>query len=128
MPVTTNDKLLFACWATVIVLAIMAIVFIRSRRLKFMWAVGPLTLPPAMYIVSGVIARAVDPASSVQIRIILDLAAALVACLLIGFAASIVSKARRTRVAYLVCALLFVMTFSAFLIMNSVSQMNLPAV
>lgn len=125
MPVATDEKLLIACWSTTIILVIMAIVFRRGNRRNLVWAVAPLILPPAMHIFSRQLALAFAPSASIQTRIILDLSAALVACVLIGFANGLVSKTKRIRIAYLVCGMLFVLAFSGVLIMNSVNQMNL---
>lgn len=130
MPATvqSDTQLLIACWATVIVLVAMALVFLRSKRRRYALAVLPLTFPPSMYIISGVIARTIDStlpfATSVQIRIVLDLAAALAACMVIGLISGYVSKVRRTRVAFLICCSLFVVAFSSLLIMSSVIQFN----
>jgi len=124
--VVSNQKLMIACWATVIVFALMALVFFRSKRRGYGFAVLPLTIPPAAHIVSGMLARTIDPAippiSAVQLRIIIDLAAALVACAAIGLVANFVSKKRKPRLAFIGACTLFVIVFSSFLIMSSVVQ------
>ncbi|MBQ9414229.1 MAG: hypothetical protein IJU16_03780 [Clostridia bacterium] len=130
MAVQTNPQLLIACWATLILLGAMAIAFLRAKKHAYIPAVVPLAVPAATYIISGVCARWLDWllafATSFQIRIILDLGAALVACLLIGFAASGIPGGKRNRILYCACGALFVIVFSGLLIMSSVVQLGTP--
>jgi len=129
--VESHPKLIIACWATVGVLLAMALVFVRSKRRHYALGVLPLTLPAVMYIFSGMIARWINPtiaaASSVQIRIVLDLIAALVACVLIGLVSTIVSKKKKTRALFMIACSLFVLVFSSILIINTALQMGVAA-
>ncbi len=126
MSVQTDSRLLLACWATAVILVMMSLVFFRSKKRSYALAVLPLALPSVMYIVSGVLARSLDRtiffASSFQIRIALDLAAALVSCVLIGFASNVLSASKRTRMLFCLCCTAFVVVFSGLLIMSSVVQ------
>lgn len=126
MSVQTDSQLLFACWATAVILATMSLVFLRSKKRSYALAVLPLAIPSVMYIISGVLARTLDAtlsfASSFQIRIALDLTAALVACVLIGFASNVLSASKRTRLLFCLCGTAFVVVFSGLLIMSSVVQ------
>ena len=125
-PVISNQKLIIACWATAIVLILMAVVFMRSNRRHFALAVLPLTIPSIVHLVSGFLANTLDPAfapiTSVQIRILADLIAALVACLLVGLTSILVSKKRKTRLLFAIACALFIIVFSSFLLMSSVVQ------
>lgn len=52
-----GGRKLFACWAIVLVLLAMAVVFMRAGKREYAVGILPLILPPAVHIVSGVIAR-----------------------------------------------------------------------
>ena len=54
-PVTTSAGMLFACWAIVIVLLAMFIVFMRARQKSYALAILPLVIVPFIHIISGVI-------------------------------------------------------------------------
>lgn len=127
-PVESNPKLLIACWATLGVFLAIAVVFLRYRRRPFALGVLPLTLPSVMYLFSGMIARWIDPAlsaaSSVQIRIVLDLMAALVSCVLIGLVATVVTKNKKARTFFVISCSLFVVIFSSILIVNTALQIH----
>lgn len=72
--------MLFACWAIVIVLLAMVVVFMRAKKKDYALAVLPLTLVPFAHIISGVISRFLDSLiflSFTQIRVLIDLTAAL---------------------------------------------------
>ncbi len=124
--VTTNSKLLIACWATVIVLAAMSLVFWRSKKNSYAVAVLPLTLPPLVHLISGILARGLDLtlpfASSFQIRIVIDLIAAVVACVLIGVTSQLLYETRKGRTLFAVCCSAFIVVFSAILILSTLSQ------
>ncbi len=126
MPVQSSTKLLFASWATVMLIGLMFIVFFRRKKKEYAWAVLPLGIPAGIYILSGILARLADPilsfANSYQIRIIIDLAAALVACLLIGILSGKIPGGKRNRTIFAICATAFVVVFSGLLIMNSLRQ------
>ena len=124
--VITSNKLLIACWATVIVLAAMSLVFWRSKKTRFAVAVLPLMLPPAGHLISGILARGLDLtfpfASSFQIRIVIDLIAAIAACVLIGITSQLVYKTRKTRTWFALSCSVFIVVFSAILIFSTLSQ------
>lgn len=86
-PVTTSVGMLFACWAIVIVLLAMFIVFMRAGQKPYALAILPLVIVPFIHIVSGAVARFLDPSlplTGIQIRAVIDTAAALISCLLVG--------------------------------------------
>lgn len=126
MSVSTSTQLLIACWATVIVLSAMALVFWRSKKNAYAIAVLPLMLPPCMHLLSGILARGLDLTlpftTSFHIRIVIDLIAAVAACVLIGLASQIIAETRKGRTAFVLSCSAFIIVFSSILIMNSLSQ------
>ena len=124
--VETSSKILIACWATVIILAAMAIIFFRGKRRHYGIAILPLMLPPLMHIVSGFSARWLGGllpfANSFEIRIVLDMIAAMTACALIGLASTLLYESRKGRALFIVCCAIFIVVFSGILIMNTVLQ------
>ncbi len=103
----TPAGMLFACWAIVIVLLAMVVVFMRAKKKEYALAVLPLTLVPFMHIVSGVLARFLDPIlflNFTEIRILIDLTAALFSCLLLGFSSRGISEKRSRRLLTIFCA------------------------
>ncbi len=124
--VITSNKLLIACWATVIVLAAMSLVFWRSKKSRFAVAILPLIIPPAGHLISGILARGLDLtfpfASSFQIRIVIDLIAAIAACVLIGITSQLVYKTRKARTLFALTCSAFTVVFSAILILTTLSQ------
>ncbi len=124
--VETNSKILIACWATVIIVLAMALIFFRGKRRHYGTAILPLILPPLMHIVSGFLSRWLDNllpfATSYDIRIVLDLIAAVSACVLIGLASSLLYETRKGRTFFILCCAVFVTAFSGILIMNTVLQ------
>ena len=122
-PITTAAGMLFACWAIVIVLAAMAAVFMSSGKREYAVGILPLILPPAVHIVSGVIARFLDPLlplDGAQLRIIIDLLAGLLGCLLIGFSSRNI-KERKSRNAFLIACSGFIMILTLVLIVNTMT-------
>ena len=124
--VITSKKLLIACWATVIVLIAMALVFWRSKKSNYAVAVLPLVLPPLGHLISGILARGLDLtlpfASSFQIRIVIDLIAAIAACVLVGVTSQLVYETRKGRTLFALSCSLFIVVFSAILILSTLSQ------
>ncbi len=124
--VETNSKLLIACWATVLILLAMALIFSRGKRRHYGLAVLPLVIPPLTHIVSGIIARWVSTplpfANSFEVRIVLDLMAALVACILVGLASVRLYEGKAGRTLFILSCSLFIVAFSSILILNSVLQ------
>ena len=124
--VETNSKILIACWATVIILLAMALIFFRGKRRHYGPAILPLTIPPLTHIVSGLLARWLcvpfSFANSYEIRIVLDLMAAVVACVLIGLTSGLLYETRKGRTLFILCCTVFIIAFSSILILNSVLQ------
>ena len=124
--VETNSKLLIACWATALIVLAMALIFSRGKRHRYGVAVLPLIIPPLMHIFSGIFARWLSAslpfANSFEIRIVLDLIAALIACILVGLASVHLYETRTGRTLFLVACSLFIVAFSSILILNSVIQ------
>lgn len=124
--VITNSKLLIACWATVIVLAAMSIVFWRRKKNSYALAVLPLMLPPLGHLISGILARGLDLtipfATSFQIRIVIDLIVAIIACVLIGITSQFLYETRKGRTIFVISCSVFIVVFSAMLIMTTISQ------
>ena len=82
----TMSGMMFACWSIVIVLIAMLVVFMRAEKVNYAVATSPLLIQPLMYVVSGRLAAwaaMVLPLGAVDIRVILNVIAALVACLLL---------------------------------------------
>lgn len=124
--VETSSKLLIACWATVILILAMALIFFRGKRRHYGTAILPLVLPPLMHLVSGMLSRWLGVllpfANSFEIRIVLDLAAAVAACVLIGLASTLLYETRKGRALFILCCSVFIVVFSGILIMNTVLQ------
>ena len=119
----TPAGMLFACWAIVIVLVAMAVVFMRSGKREYAVGILPLILPPAVHIVSGLLARVLDPLlplNGAQLRIIIDLLAGLLGCLLIGFSSRNI-KGRRSRNAFLVACSGFTIILTLVLIVDTMT-------
>ncbi len=71
---------------TLLNLLAMVVVFMRAKKKDYALAVLPLTLVPFAHIISGVISRFLDSLiflSFTQIRVLIDLTAALFSCLLL---------------------------------------------
>lgn len=103
----TTFGMLFACWAIVIVLLAMVVVFKRAKKKDYALAVLPLTLVPFAHIISGVISRFLDSLiflSFTQIRVLIDLTAALFSCLLLGFSSRGIPEKRNRRLFTIFCA------------------------
>ena len=103
----TSFGMLFACWAIVIVLLAMVVVFMRAKKKEYALAVLPLTLVPFAHIVSGVIARLIDPLiplNFIELRVLIDLTAALFSCLLLGFSSRGITEKRSRRLFTIFCA------------------------
>lgn len=123
----TSVGMLFACWAIVIVLLAMVVVFMRARKKEYALAVLPLTLVPFAHIVSGVMARFLDsliPLSFAGIRILIDLTAALFSCLLLGFSSRGIAEKRSRRLFTIFCAG-FTILLTWVLVYNTLSASHL---
>ena len=123
-PVTTSAGMLFACWAIVIVLLAMFIVFMRARQKSYALAILPLVIVPFIHIISGVIARFLDPSlplTGMEIRAIIDTTAALIPCLLVGAMSRGIPQ-RRTRNMLSVGCSAFVIILTVVLLINTLSM------
>jgi len=104
----------------------MALVFWRSKKSNYAVAVLPLVLPPLGHLISGILARGLDLtlpfASSFQIRIVIDLIAAIAACVLVGVTSQLVYETRKGRTLFALSCSLFIVVFSAILILSTLSQ------
>ena len=126
-PPSTSVGMLFACWSIVIVLAAMFFVFMRAHKKEYAVAVLPLVIPPLMHLCSGVIARWLDgilPLTWVELRVALDLIAALISCLLIGFSSRSIAV-RRSRNVFLIFCSGFIIILTLALIINILSAYRL---
>ena len=126
-PPSTSVGMLFACWSIVIVLAAMFFVFMRAHKKEYAVAVLPLVITPLMHICSGVIARWLDgilPLTWVELRVALDLIAALISCLLIGFSSRSIAV-RRSRNVFLSFCSGFIIILTLALIINVLSAYRL---
>ena len=110
--------MLFACWAILVLMVLMSITFLRARRREYTIAILPLSITPAVYIFSGILSRAVDPIvafSSMEIRILINIAAGLIACLLLGVSSRGIAEKRSRNMFFAGCSL-FVFVLSLVLI------------
>ena len=126
-PPSTSVGMLFACLSIVIVLAAMFFVFMRAHKKEYAVAVLPLVITPLMHICSGVIARWLDgilPLTWVELRVALDLIAALISCLLIGFSSRSIAV-RRSRNVFLIFCSGFIIILTLALIINILSAYRL---
>ena len=126
-PPSTSAGMLFACWSIVIVLAAMFFVFMRAHKREYAVAVLPLVITPLMHICSGVLARWLDgilPLTWVELRVALDLIAALISCLLIGLSSRSI-PVRRSRNVFLIFCSGFIIILALALIINVLSTYRL---
>ena len=115
--------MLFACWAIVVVLLAMAVIFLRARKKEFAVAILPLLITPAIHIVSGVVAKwlsGVVALSAGQLRVIIDLTAGLISCLLLGLVSRGIEE-RRTRNGFFWCCAGFVVILTLVLVTNTLT-------
>lgn len=120
--VTTTRGMLFACWAIVIVLLAMAFAFLRSNKKDYALAILPLMITPFVHIFSGVIAKFLEilvPLTAAELRVIIDLTAGLVSCLLIGLATLGIKEKKRVRCAFFWCCAGFVVILTIVLVTNT---------
>lgn len=119
----TPASMLFACWAIVVVLLAMAVIFLRARKKEFAVAILPLLITPAIHIVSGVVAKWLSGAvalSAGQLRVIIDLTAGLISCLLLGLVSRGIEE-RRTRNGFFWCCAGFVVILTLVLVTNTLT-------
>lgn len=117
----TSVGMLFACWAIVIVLVAMALVFLRAGKKEYALAVLPLAITPFVHIFSAVLANALDTVCSltpVELRVVIDLTGALIACLLIGVSSRYI-QGRRSRNLFSVVCSAFIIILTIVLVVNT---------
>lgn len=118
----TTRGMLFACWAIVIVLLAMVFVFLRSNKKDYALAILPLIITPFIHIFSGVMAgflKVLFPLNAAELRIIIDLTAGLVSCLLLGLATRGIREKKRVRCAFFWCCAGFVVILTIVLVTNT---------
>lgn len=123
----TMSGMMFACWSIVIVLIAMLIVFMRAEKVNYAVATSPLLIQPLIYVVSGRLATwmaLVVPLGAVDIRVILNVLAALAACLLLGFTARRITEKRPRRV-FFGCCTGFILLLTLALVINLLSTQTL---
>ena len=124
--VPSNQATLFACWAIVIVLLCMMIIFMRARKKEYALAVLPLAMVPFVHIFSGLLGRLFSsflPFTAAELRVCIDLAAALVSCLLLGVTSRAVPEKRNRRLLMVFCSV-FIILLTWVLIFDTLSQMQ----
>ena len=123
----TMSGMMFACWSIVIVLIAMLVVFMRAEKVNYAVATSPLLIQPLMYVVSGRLAAwaaMVLPLGAVDIRVILNVIAALVACLMLGLTAQRIAEKRARRV-FFGCCTGFILLLAVALIINLLGAQTL---
>ena len=105
----------------------MLVVFMRAEKVNYAVATSPLLIQPLMYVVSGRLAAwaaMVLPLGAVDIRVILNVIAALVACLLLGLTAQRIAEKRARRV-FFGCCTGFILLLAVALIINLLGAQTL---
>ncbi|HIW73219.1 MAG TPA: hypothetical protein H9684_02745 [Firmicutes bacterium] len=119
----TPASMLFACWAIVIVLWAMVVIFLRAKKKEYAVAILPLLIAPAVHIFSGVAAAWLGAAVALtagQLRIIIDLTAGLISCLLLGLVSRGIED-RRARNGFFWCCAGFVVILTLVLVTNTLT-------
>ena len=118
--VSNSYGMLFACWSIVVVIVAMFIIFMRAHKKDYALAIMPLVIVPLMHIFSAILSKLlvdIFPLKDYEIRVLLDLTAALVTCLLLGLSSRQIAE-KRTRNALFVCCSGFIIILSIVLIVN----------
>ncbi|MCI8554264.1 MAG: hypothetical protein HFJ80_04890 [Clostridiales bacterium] len=121
--ISTSAGMLFACWAIVIVLLAMALVFMRAGQKAYALAILPLVITPFVHIFSGVLVRVIYtalPFTPEEIRAAVDMTGGLISCLLTGVASRGVAR-RKTRNALAVCCSGFIIILTLVLVLNTLA-------
>lgn len=116
--------MLFACWAIVIVLAAMFVVFMRAKKKEYAVAILPLGLEPFVHIFSRLFANWLDPflpLTAPEIRVAVDLTAALIACLIAGWTSRLI-RGKRTRTAFLLSCSGFIIILTLVLVVHTLME------
>lgn len=123
-PPSSSQATLFACWAIVIVLICMMVIFMRARKKEYALAVLPLAMVPFIHIFSGILARFFSgflPFSIAELRVFIDLGVALVSCLLLGFTTRAVPEKMNRRLLMVFCSA-FIIILTWVLIFDTLSK------
>lgn len=116
--------MLFACWAIVIVLAMMFVIFMRAKKKEYAIAMIPLGFEPFVHIFSRLLANWLDPVlplTAPEIRVAIDLTAALIACLVAGWTSRLI-QGKRTRTAFLLSCSGFIIILTLVLVVNTLME------
>lgn len=123
-PPSSSQAMLFACWAIVIVLVCMLVIFMRARKKEYALAVLPLAMVPFIHIFSGLLARLFSgflPLGILELRVSIDLGVALVSCLLLGFTSRAVPEKTNRRLLLVFCSA-FIIILTWVLIFDTLSK------
>ena len=118
--VSNSSGMLFACWSIVVVIVAMFIIFMRAHKKEYAVAILPLVLVPLMHIFSAILSRLmynVIPLQVHEIRVLLDLTAALFTCLLLGVSSRQIPE-KRTRRGFFICCSGFIIILTIVLLVN----------
>lgn len=118
--VSNSSGMLFACWSIVVVIVAIFVIFMRAHKKEYALATLPLVIVPLMHIFSAILAKLLDnviPLQDYEIRVLLDLTAALIACLLLGVSSRPIPE-KRTRTGFFICCAGFVIILTIVLIVN----------
>ena len=124
--VNNTAGMLFACWAIVIVMALMFIVFMRAHKKEYALAIVPLIILPLVHIFSAMLANLLArflPLAPRELRMAIDVTAGLISCLLIGLTARHIPE-RRTRNFFSICCSAFIIILTLVLVVNMMMQMR----
>lgn len=118
--VSESAGMLFACWAIVIVLVAVSIIFMRAKKREYAVAVLPLAIVPFVHIFSAWLANRLNgiiALHAVEIQIVLDVTAALIACVLTGYFARKITHTR-TRMGFTLSCAGFTIILALALVIN----------
>ena len=125
--VSNSAGMLFACWAIVIVMALMSFVFLRAGKKEYALANLPLAMVPFVHIFSRLLADWADPfipLTAPEIRVAIDLTVALISCLLIGITSRAIPE-RRTRNGFSLACTGFTVILTLVLVVNILKDARL---
>ncbi|MGI6264202.1 MAG: hypothetical protein ACOYJY_01895 [Acutalibacteraceae bacterium] len=119
--------MMFACWSIVVMLVAVFLVFMRANKSDYAFAISPLLILPLTYVASGRLASWLAlaiPMEPVELRILLNVVAALAACLLIGVTAQRITSPRPRRV-FIGCCTGFLVILTLVLVINLLQKPTL---
>lgn len=114
---------IFACWAIVVILVLMMVIFMRSDRKQYAIAIIPLIILPLVHIFSRIISlpiATITPLNRDEIRIIVNVVAGLVSCLLLGVSTRGVEGKTSRRAMFVVCSA-FILILTIALVANMIN-------